>query len=121
MLRKFLCLVSAGCCLCFISAPSRAEVFLLRKGKVIHGKWLNNDEEKPSQYRIETLDGFEIAVDAKDVEKIEQPSPNEKKYLDNINKIDDTTAGHENLVKWLEKEGMTQLANAHRERPRPAP
>jgi hypothetical protein len=116
MLRKTLCFIAATGCLMGTSATSKAEVFVLRKGKSIQGTWLNKSEEKPSQYRIETSDGFEITIDAKDVEKVEQLAPLEKTYLEKADQIADSAEAHEKVVVWLEKEGMNQLANAHRER-----
>jgi HEAT repeat protein len=116
MLRKTLCFVAASGCLLVTPVTSKAEVFVLRKGKSVHGTWLNKSEDKPSQYRIETSDGFEITIDAKDVEKIEQPAPLEKAYLENADQIADSAEAHEKVVLQLEKDGMNQLANAHRER-----
>ena len=116
MLRKTLCFIAATSFLIGISATSKAEVFVLRKGKAIQGTWLNKSDEKPSQYRIETSEGFEITIDAKDVEKIEQPAPLEKTYLEKADQIADSAEAHEAVVVRLEKDGMNQLANAHRER-----
>ena len=94
-----------------VSAP--ADVFVLRSGGQVRGRWLNRDERPLRHYAIATEQGGSLLLDVSQVRQtITQPDACEE-YEQLRPKAPDTVEGQWKLAEWCREHNLTKPRQVH--------
>jgi len=99
-----------------MSADVRAEVFLLKHGGQVDGRWLNSADSKPATYEIELPGGGRLTLAADQIQEVVVQSDMLRRYEEMLPKVPNTVEGHLDMAERCRKAGLTAQREFHLEK-----
>jgi hypothetical protein len=90
-----------------------ADVFVLRNGGQIRGRWLNREDHPPRQYLIATEHGGRLSLDAGQVQQAILESSAQDDYERVRSKFPDTADGQWQAAQWCREHGLAKQRTVH--------
>jgi hypothetical protein len=109
-LARLLCAAVAllGC-----AGAAEAEIFVLQSGGQVTGKWLNREVESRETYVIQPELGGQLTLDENLVQRIIEPSPDQRLYEKLGPAVPDTVEGHWKMAEWCRERMLLDERHSH--------
>ncbi len=99
-----------------LPGAASAEIFVLRSGGRLEGRWLNRDQSPRETFVIQPLAGGQITLDERLVERVYEPTPEEIEYEKLRPTYPDTVEGHWALADWCLQNRLLEKRRSHLQR-----
>ena len=96
-----------------LSAPARADIFLLTSGGRIEGQWLNQDEQPVKEYLVLTTTGLKASLQLTQVREVIRQSPLDGEYARRSAAAPDTPDGQWELAEWCRTNSLFDQRKTH--------
>lgn len=94
---------------------ARADRLLLKNGSQLQGQVIRQPNDDSDTYVVQLDGGTRVRIDAKQVGRVDELTPAEKRYAALLPDMPDSAHGHFTMATWCHKHGLRDLKQLHLE------